>query len=105
MSTEPQNFKYIGQKYTFYRDAKENYIGKGGNGKVYNVKCDELEGEFVIKVLKHKSHFDERKERFRREIEAMIEINQQYPDQFILSVIDHQLNEKETWYITPKATV
>ena len=104
MSTKPQNFKYIGQKYTFYRDAKENYIGKGGNGKVYNVKCGELKGEFVIKIL-NKEATNERKERFCREIEAMREINQQYPDQFILSVIDHQLNEKETWYITPKAMV
>lgn len=105
MSTKPQNFKYIGQKYTFYRDAKENCIGKGGNGEVYNVKCDELKGEFVIKILKYNKKFDERKERFRREIEAMIKINQLYPDKFILSVIDYQLAEKETWYITSKATV
>lgn len=105
MSTKPQNFKYIGQKYTFYRDAKEDCIGKGGNGEVYNVKCDELKGEFVIKILKYNKKFDERKERFRREIEAMIKINQLYPDKFILSVIDYQLAEKETWYITSKATV
>lgn len=104
MSTEPQNFKYIGQKYTFYRDAKENYIGKGGNGKVYNVKCDELKGEFVIKILNEKAT-NERKKRFCREIDAMREINQQYPDQFILSVIDYTLNEKAPWYITPKAMV
>lgn len=105
MSTKPQNFKYISQKYTFYRDAKEDCIGKGGNGEVYNVKCDELKGEFVIKILKYNKKFDERKERFRREIEAMIKINQLYPDKFILSVIDYQLAEKETWYITSKATV
>lgn len=105
MSTKPQDIEYIGQKYTFYRDAEEKHIGKGGNGTVFDVKCNELEGEFVIKRLEAKSHFAERKERFRREIETMVNINKQYPDQLILSVIDYQLTDKEAWYIMPKAIV
>lgn len=105
MSTKPQKNKYIGQKYTFYRDTKENCIGKGGNGTVFNVKCNEREGELVIKILEAESHFAERKERFRREIETMLKINQKYPEQFILSVIDYQLTDKEAWYVMPKTIV
>lgn len=91
---------YVGKKYTFYRNTKEKYIGKGGNGSVYNVNCDELDGEFVVKILNQKNR--ERRERFRREIDAMGKINQKYPNQIILPLIDYKLSKKESWYITPK---
>lgn len=81
----------------------EKEIGKGGNGTVYNVRCDALGGEYVIKLLTGSNNNEERIKRFRREISTMDKITKDYPNEYILPLVDFKFTDAEKWYVTPKA--
>ena len=86
MNTKTAQIKqYVGNKYTFCRNMMEKEIGKGGNGTVYNVRCDALGGEYVIKLLTGSNNNEERIKRFRREISTMDKITKDYPNEYILN--------------------
>lgn len=104
MNTKTAQIKqYVGNKYTFCRNMMEKEIGKGGNGTVYNVRCDALGGEYVIKLLTGSNNNEERIKRFRREISTMDKITKDYPNEYILPLVDFKFTDAEKWYVTPKA--
>ena len=93
---------YHGRKYAFQILKDDNYIGAGGNGNVFCARCENLKGEFVIKILKHNQ--EEKKERFEREIKSMIEIYRAYNGKYILPLLDYcRCDDEERWYVTPRA--
>lgn len=101
---------YRGQQYVFEILKEDNYIGAGGNGNVFCARCESLKGEFVIKILKPKQHYEDQKRykerilRFDREMEVMAKINIGYKGRYILPLIDSCSSEEtEKWYVTPKA--
>lgn len=101
---------YRGQQYVFEILKEDNYIGAGGNGNVFCARCESLKGEFVIKILKPKQHYENQKRykerilRFDREMEVMAKINMGYKGRYILPLIDSCSSEEtEKWYVTPKA--
>lgn len=102
MNTKTAQIKqYVGNKYTFCRNMMEKKIGKGGNGTVYNVRCDKLDGEYVIKILNNSNK--ERIKRFRREISTMDKITKDYPNKYILPLVDYKFTDTEKWYVTRKS--
>lgn len=102
---------YEGIKYKFKRGK---FIGKGGNGKVYNVDMLDIKSDenFVIKILntrkwnKNNEVKSERYERFKREIKTTVKL--QCDVDGIMKIIDFYCpdempNYKEVWYVMHKA--
>ena len=98
---------YKGSKYSF---RQKEFIGKGGNGAVYEV-CTEPEIEYPVVVKffnydRNKSKIETRYKRFKHEIETVISLG---PLEGILPVIDYCCPEEcpterdEAWYLMPKA--
>ncbi len=100
--------KYVGERYSFYRDNKD--IGSGGNGAVYDVELlpnNELEFPVVAKFFEYDgADKGKRYERFRNEIIALNELND---IEGIMRVIDKRCPQNtprtkdEAWYLMPKA--
>lgn len=99
MNTSKSLDCYIGKHYKFYSTGE--FIGAGGNGSVHKVKCDKLPGNYVIKILSEKSRSNnERKERFKREIDAIKKINTRFPNKYVVECIDND----DYWYVMPELT-
>ncbi len=96
---------YEGKKLTFYKD--EEPLGTGGNGSVYCITP--VKGDpgipLVAKFLNKKS--EKNLQRFRREIQTMIDAPENGIDG-IIPIIDIHCPEtvseqEEIWYVMPKA--
>lgn len=94
MSTSKNKRKYEGKTYIFVSDGEK--IGSGGNGNVYKVNCNQLKGSYVVKQLKNNAPMT--KKRFSREIETIVKINKEYPDQLVVRCVDYG----EDWYAMPE---
>lgn len=90
------NKQYVGEKYTFEITDEDACIGKGGNGIVFCASCKNLSGNFVIKILKIQD--SKRLKRFEREIIAMKNINNRWPNKVCLKIVDYNLNNGTKWY-------
>ena len=90
-----------GGEYTF---IVGEFIAKGGNGLVYNVNCEKLNGDYVIKILnQHCQNQPEKRDRFLREVKTVIELNKYFKNKYILNIVDYKLTETLDWYVMPKA--
>lgn len=77
----------------------EELLGKGGNGEVWRVRRPNGEIGALKRVTSPKR---ERLDRFKREIEFLID----HPDEpGILPIVDHSLEESRAWYVMPEATL
>ncbi|CAI3733496.1 putative Non-specific serine/threonine protein kinase [Clostridium neonatale] len=105
------NTVYQGKHHKF---KKGKYIGKGGNGIVYDAEilCIKSDEKYVIKILNiGKWHKDgqaksERYERFKREIKTTVELQDDVAG--IMRIIDFYCpdeipNDKDVWYVMYKA--
>lgn len=93
---------------------KENAIGHGGNGGVYDVHITNKNYDFPVVAKffeydKYKDEKEKRYERFKREIQVI----QRYQEKIrgIINIIDSKYPESvpenmdEAWYLMPKAVV
>ncbi|MDU4927025.1 MAG: protein kinase [Clostridium sp.] len=97
-----------------YRFKKGKFIGKGGNGTVYNVDIldNQSNNDYVIKILnierwnKNNRVKSERYERFKREIKITVKLQDEVVG--IMKIIDYYCpdeipNGKDVWYVMYKA--
>lgn len=100
--------KYIGHQFLFFQG---DYINKGGNGIVYDAKCQcEEKKELVIKIFKYDDLNNpvrlKKYKRFIREIETVLGIQDSIDG--LLRIIDYSYdeetsNEPKAWYVMEKA--
>lgn len=100
--------KYIGEKYSFFREKRN--IGSGGNGAVYVVHIennDQIDFDVVAKFFEYEGkHKEKRYTRFRNEINAL---NKFEDIEGIMDIIDKKCpenvpeNKEEAWYLMRKA--
>lgn len=94
---------YLGKKYQWHCVEDRKAYAKGGNGEVYLVTCDELEGQYVCKKLKASRQNDKiKKQRFLNEVKTIRNIKDTELLNHIIPVIDEG-PEGEFWYVMPKA--
>lgn len=100
--------KYKGHRFVFFLGE---YISKGGNGIVHNVKCQcEGKKELVIKIFKYddlnKPVNLKKYKRFIREIETVLSIQDSIDG--LLKIIDYSYDDEnakkpKAWYVMEKA--
>lgn len=99
---------YKGQQFDFFLGE---YINKGGNGIVYNVRCQfEEKKELVIKIFKYddlnKPSSLKKYKRFIREIDTVLNIQDSING--LLKIIDYSYDDEtaqnpKAWYVMEKA--
>lgn len=102
---------YQGKHHKF---KKGKYIGKGGNGIVYDAEILDIKSDkrYVIKILnigkwnKNDQAKSERYERFKREIKTTVKLQDEVDG--IMKIIDFYCtdeipNDKDVWYVMYKA--
>ena len=72
-------------------------LGKGGNAVVYDVTDKETGNQYALKYLKERS--EEKKERFKSEIEILLQIKAE-SIQGVVDIIDS--SKDDFWYVMPK---
>ncbi len=85
------------------------FVGSGGNGSVYEVEVQESDKDlpespngYVIKFLSASKDQPKRKERFKREIDAVSKLQNQVRN--IIPIYDYSCGDKEPyWFLMPKA--
>ena len=101
--------KYVGEKYAFYKNKP--YIGKGGNGEVYDVELlpndNELQFPVVAKFFNYKGIDKEKRyNRFKNEV---IVLDKLKGITGVMNIIDKKCpknvpkSNDEAWYLMPKA--
>ena len=101
--------KYVGEKYAFYKN--KSYIGKGGNGAVYDVELlpndNELQFPVVAKFFNYKGIDKEKRyNRFKNEVIVLDELKDITG---VMNIIDKKCPKNvpefndEAWYLMPKA--
>ncbi len=101
--------KYVGEVYTFYR--KKGFIGRGGNGAVYDVELlpheNSIEYPLVAKFFEYKGVDKEKRyDRFKYEIMALDELKDITG---VMKVIDKKCppdilqSSEQAWYLMRKA--
>lgn len=102
---------YEGKHHKF---KKGKYIGKGGNGIVYDAEILDIKSDkkYVVKILnirkwdKNNQEKSKRYERFKREIKTTVELQNDVVG--IMKIIDFYCpdeipNDKDVWYVMYKA--
>lgn len=81
--------------------GKRKQIGRGGNGTVYELMCEDgtCNGNFVVKELHAK--YEKRQKRFIKEIKTVCKIQDEIKG--ILPIVSYSVEEKNMWYVMPKA--
>ncbi|MFI3603958.1 protein kinase domain-containing protein [Vagococcus fluvialis] len=89
----------------FIINKRKDYIGGGGNAKVYRVADGNSEDTIALKVLiTGGKYFDKKIIRFKDEVKVVVKNQKKLPG--ILPIIDHGFcdEKKEYWYTMPIAT-
>lgn len=98
----------------YHKFKKGNFLGRGGNGIVYNTEILDIESDkkYVIKILnirkwdKNNQEKLKRYERFKREIKTTVKLQDDVVG--IMKIIDFYCpddipNDKDVWYVMYKA--